>query len=106
MTMAGLYGTFMGNEAGMQGTIAGRPSFEIPGGTPRYRFQYLPSEDPNKVPLQLIPRQDQQLFPVPGAQRALPQAMGGTPPMGNAAFYAGPQLGQQLPAGFLNKYVS
>jgi hypothetical protein len=32
--------------------------------------------------------------------------MPGMNPMGNAGFYLGPQIGQQLPAGFLNKYVS
>ena len=106
--MAGYYGGFMGNEAGMQGTIAGQPSFQIPGATPQYRFPYLPNEDPERVPIQLIPRQGQQLFPVPGAQRMLPQARGGTPPMGNAGFYDGPQYGQQagIPGGFQRKIIS
>jgi hypothetical protein len=104
--MAGLYGTFMGNEAGIQNTIAGNPAeFLIPGRARRTTQPKLPGEDPraiesvygspNKIPV-----------PVPG-QNALPQAfMPGMNPMGNAGFYLGPQIGQQLPPGFLNKYVS
>ena len=46
-------------------------------------------------------------------QPLLPQAYGygggmygSSVPMGNAGFFMGPQLGQQLPEGFINKYVS
>jgi hypothetical protein len=38
---------------------------------------------------------------VPGSRPRLPQAMGGTPPMGNAGFFQGPQYGQQLPPGYV-----
>jgi hypothetical protein len=34
------------------------------------------------------------------------QQYGGQVPMGNAGFFAGPQLGQTIPMGFQNKYVS
>ena len=45
---------------------------------------------------------------MPGSGPQLPLAMGmqGMVPMGNAGFFMGPQMGQQLPAGFQNKYVS
>ncbi len=46
---------------------------------------------------------------MPGAGPQLPLAFGGLQgpvPMGNAGFFAGPQYGQQFPAGFQNKTVS
>ena len=33
-------------------------------------------------------------------------SLNGMVPMGNAGFFAGPQYGQQMPAGFQNKMVS
>jgi len=101
-----IQGVYGGNIGGMANTIAGNPAeFLIPGRARRTTQPKLPGEDPraiesvygspNKIPV-----------PVPG-QNALPQAfMPGMNPMGNAGFYLGPQIGQQLPAGFLNKYVS
>lgn len=42
---------------------------------------------------------------MPGSGPQLPLAQGPVP-MGNAGFFAGPQYGQQVPAGFQNKFVS
>jgi hypothetical protein len=35
-----------------------------------------------------------------------PGVNAGMTPMGNAGFYAGPQLGQSVPPGYANKIVS
>ena len=41
-------------------------------------------------------------------RQMLPQAMGapGMMPMGNAGFFMGPQMGQGIPPGYMNKIVS
>jgi hypothetical protein len=41
-------------------------------------------------------------------RQMLPQAMGapGMMPMGNAGFFMGPQMGQDIPPGYMNKIVS
>ena len=41
-------------------------------------------------------------------RQTLPQAMGapGMIPMGNAGFFMGPQMGQGIPPGYVNKTVS
>ena len=46
---------------------------------------------------------------MPGSGPQLPLAFGagqGLTPMGNAGFFYGPQLGQDIPPGYQNKYVS
>jgi len=65
---------------------------------------------PQLTPLQQTPT---RVFPptAPGREGAIDvqfrQAlMPGMFPMGNAGFFMGPQMGQQVPAGFQNKYVS
>jgi hypothetical protein len=67
---------------------------------PGFRDQYMPQQ--NQQPLQAG-----NPFPM------LPQAFGygngvygSMTPMGNAGFFAGPQLGQAVPPGFQNKIVS
>ncbi len=111
--MAGYYGGFMGNEAGM---IAGSPSFEInkrPGALGGRSGEQL------KRLYEGGTQQNQQLNDellrrgiMPGAGPQLPLAYGGLPgDVGNMAglvnnqFYAGPQYGQ-MPTGFQNKFVS
>lgn len=41
-------------------------------------------------------------------RQMLPQAMGapGMMPMGNVGFFMGPQMGQDIPPGYMNKIVS
>lgn len=84
--MSGFYGGYMGNAGAMENTntLAASPSFKIPragasGGLSGRSIDQL-------LPLAINPT-------------------GGTQ-MGNAGFFAGPQYGQQMPAGFQNKMVS
>ena len=105
MAMNGFYGGFMGN-AGVAGNlIAGNPAeFLIPGRARRTTQPKLPGEDPRAIE-SVYGSPNRIPVPVPG-QNALPQAfIPGMNPMGNAGFYLGPQIGQQLPAGY-TKYVS
>jgi hypothetical protein len=104
----GVQGGYLGNAGGL---VAGNPSFDINkgrgalGGRSGEQLKRLYKEGT---------QQNQQLNDelmrrgiMPGAGPQLPLAMGsqGMNPMGNAGFYMGPQLGQQLPAGFQNKYI-
>jgi len=112
--MAGYYGGYLGNEAGMratiptQGVVAGNP-FGSDFVIPQQRRQ-SPTGGPQLNPLQQTPA---RVFPQdqPGREGAIDvqfrQAtlMPGMVPMGNAGFFMGPQYGQ-VPAGFQNKTVS
>lgn len=110
--MAGYYGGFMGNEAGM---LAGSPSFEIqrrPGALGGRSGEQL------KRLYEGGTQQNQQLNDelmrrgiMPGSGPQLPLAYGGLPgDVGNLAalpndqFYMGAQYGQ-MPVGFQNKMV-
>jgi len=108
--MAGFYGGYMGNEAGVKGLMAGSPSFDINrgkgalGGRSGEQLKRLYEAMPQNQQLQ------EELMKrgiMPGSGPRLPFAMGpqGIPPMGNPGFFMGPQMGQ-VPAGFQNKYVS
>jgi len=105
----GVQGGFIGNAGGL---VAGSPSFEINKGRGALGGR---SGEQLKRLYEGGTQQNQQLNEelmrrgiMPGAGPQLPLAMGmqGMNPMGNAGFYMGPQLGQQLPTGFQNKYIS
>lgn len=78
-------------------SIAGNPSFDInpnrqptqPGVGPQAPNMYMPTQ-----------------ISVPTTAVRLAGLMPGMTPMGNAGFYAGPQLGQSVPPGYANKIVS
>jgi hypothetical protein len=103
--MAGFYGTFMGNPAGL---LAG---LDLPfGGGQQYKQIQQENRPGAPKPTGVSPT---RVFPptAPGREGAIDvqfrQAlMPGMFPMGNAGFFMGPQMGQQVPAGFQNKYVS
>jgi hypothetical protein len=111
----GNYGSSVGNQAGMEsgfGMIAGAPSFDINKGAGALGGR---SGEQLKRLYEGGTQQNQQLNEelrrrgiMPGAGPQLPLALGGTPPMGNAGFFQGPQYGQQagIPGGFQNKFVS
>ena len=42
---------------------------------------------------------------IPAQYPKTPNVLSGPVPMGNAGFFAGPQYGQQIPAGFQNKTI-
>ena len=95
---------------GMQ--VAGNPSFDIqqgPGALGRRSGEQLQrlyqggTQQNQQLNEELIRR---GLTPGGGPQLPLAQGMPGMTPIGNAGFYAGPQLGQAVPAGFQNKIVS
>ena len=101
--------TGLGNEAGL---VAGSPSFQI---GPRSPFKGMPQEqlnelknwdqDPNGLQ-QYYDRMNRQGPSLPNIRMPLAyNPLQGGVPMGNAGFFAGPQLGQ-VPAGFQNKIVS
>jgi hypothetical protein len=93
------------------------PRLKIKGGEPWTKRPLLPGEkDPAEdIPFQFLP-------PSPGQGAGLVQALpgmypnittsmnpginSGMTPMGNAGFYAGPQLGQSVLKGYANKIVS
>jgi hypothetical protein len=89
--------------------IAGSPSFDInpnkqpaqPGVGPQIPNMYMPTQI-------LDPRMRQQRMEesIPTTAVRMAGLMPGMTPMGNAGFYAGPQLGQTVPPGFQNKIVS
>ena len=93
MRVTGGLPTGLGNEAGL---FAGSPSFQI---GPRSPFKGMPQEELNKLkqwdqdPQGLQQYYDRlnapgpKPFPLPLAYNPFP----GTPPMGNAGFFAGPQ---------------
>jgi len=91
------------------GMLAGAPSFDInrtPGALGGRSGEQL------KRLYEGGTQQNQQLNEelrrrgiMPGSGPQLPMAQGPVP-MGNAGFFAGPQYGQQVPAGFQNKFVS
>ena len=60
-----------------------------------YQSQYCPQIQKIKENMQRV-------------RQMLPQAMGapGMMPMGNAGFFMGPQMGQDIPPGYMNKIVS
>jgi len=115
--MAGFYGGFVGNEAGMASSlplnfIAGGPSFEInkrPGSLggrtgEQLRRLYEGGTQQN----QQLNEELRQRGILPGGPQlplaGFPGAAGNMAGMANAEFFAGPQL-SQLPAGFLNKTI-
>jgi len=115
--MAGFYGGYMGNPLGVENanTLAASPSFEIPGaGSPGGlsgrsidQLRRLQESIPGgniQIQKELMRR---GLTPGGGPQ-PFPFAVNPTsgPPMGNVGFFAGPQYGQQMPAGFQTKTVS
>ena len=89
-------------------SIAGNPSFDInpnrqptqPGVGPQAPNMYMPTQI-------LDPRMRQQRMEqsVPTTAVRLAGLMPGMTPMGNAGFYAGPQLGQQVPAGMVKAAI-
>jgi len=89
--------------------VAGGPSFEInpnrqpvqPGVGPQASNMYMPTQimDPRT-------RQQRMEQSIPTTAVRMAGLMPGMTPMGNAGFYAGPQLGQAVPPGFQNKIVS
>ena len=92
--------------------IAGGPSFNIPqgegplgkrSGEQLQRLYQGGTQQNQQLNEELIKR---GLMPGAGPQLPLAQGMPGMTPMGNAGFYAGPQLGQSVPPGFQNKIVS
>jgi hypothetical protein len=92
--------------------IAGGPSFDIPqgqgplgkrSGEQLQRLYQGGTQQNQQLNEELIKR---GLMPGAGPQLPLVQGLPGMAPMGNAGFYAGPQLGQAVPAGFQNKIVS
>lgn len=101
----GVQGGFIGNAGGL---VAG---LDLPfGGGNQYRQIQRENQPGAPKPTGTSPV---RIFPpnAPGREGAIDvqfrQAfMPGIIPMGNAGFYMGPQLGQQIPAGFQNKYVS
>jgi len=104
----GVQGGYLGNAGGL---VAGNPSFDINKGRGALGGR---SGEQLKRLYEGGTQQNQQLNNelmrrgiMPGAGPQLPLAMGsqGMNPMGNAGFYMGPQLGQQLPVGFQNKYI-
>jgi hypothetical protein len=116
--MAGFYGGYMGNAGGLEGLVAGGPSFDInrvPGALGGRSGEQL------KRLYEGGTQQNQQLNEelkrrgiMPGGPQlpfAFQNNMQGVP-MGNMAgllngqFYGGPQMRQQVPPGFQNKYVS
>jgi hypothetical protein len=88
--------------------IAGNPSFDInpnrqptqPGVGPQAPNMYMPTQI-------LDPRMRQQRMEqsVPTTAVRLAGLMPGMTPMGNAGFYAGPQLGQQVPGGMVKAAI-
>jgi hypothetical protein len=104
----GVQGGYLGNAGGL---VAGNPSFDINKGRGALGGR---SGEQLKRLYEGGTQQNQQLNDelmrrgiMPGAGPQLPLAMGsqGMNPMGNVGFYMGPQLGQQLPVGFQNKYI-
>ena len=108
--------------------IAGGPSFNIPqgqgplgkrSGEQLQRLYQGGTQQNQQLNDELIKR---GLMPGGGPQLPLAQGMpgmmptitssmnpgvnAGMTPMGNAGFYAGPQLGQSVPPGYVNKIVS
>jgi len=96
--------TGLGNESGL---LAGSPGYfpsdrEIQDRLYRYGMDNTPAGQQMKQRIE----QMQKTFPANLRSVSLP---GGMPAMGNAGFFAGPQLGQvspEVPVGFQNKYVS
>jgi len=112
--MAGYYGGFFGNEAGMQGLMAGGPSFEInkrPGalggrsGEQLKRLYEGGTQQNQQLNEELMRRGIMPGGPQLPLVMGIPGAPGNAAGMANAGFYAGPQFGQ-LPQGFQNKFVS
>jgi hypothetical protein len=95
----------LGNAGGVafNSFIAGNPSFDIspnkqptqPGMGPQIPNMYMPTQI-------LDPRMRQQRIEesVPTTAVRMASLMSGMTPMGNAGFYAGPQMGQ-LPPGYV-----
>ena len=92
--------------------IAGGTSFDIPqgqgplgkrSGEQLQRLYQGGTQQNQQLNEELIKR---GLMPGAGPQLPLAQGMSGLTPMGNAGFYAGPQMGQSVPPGFQNKIVS
>ena len=114
--MAGFYGGYMGNAGAMENTntLAASPSFEIPGAGASGGLSGRSIDQLRRLQ-QSIPGGNIQIQEelmrrgfTPGGGPQLPLAMNptGSTQMGNAGFFAGPQYGQQMPAGFQNKMVS
>ncbi len=110
--MAGFYGGFMGNAGVPNNLVAGNPSFDINrsrgalGGRSGEQLKRLyegGTQQNQQLNEELMRR---GIMPGSGPQLPLAMGMPGMNPMGNAGFYMGPQFGQQLPAGFQNKYIS
>jgi|APGre2960657404_1045060.scaffolds.fasta_scaffold107004_2 hypothetical protein len=101
----GVQGGYIGNTGGLMAGL------DLPfGGGNQYKQMQMENRPGAPKPTGTSPV---RIFPpnAPGREGAIDvqfrQAlMPGMNPMGNAGFYLGPQIGQQLPAGFLNKYVS
>lgn len=94
--------------SGYNPLMAGSPSFEInpnrqptqPGAGPQAPNMYMPTRvlDPTR-------RQQRIDESIPTTAVRLAGLMPGMQSLGNTAFYAGPQLGQQLPTNFQGKSV-
>ncbi|MCJ7659185.1 MAG: hypothetical protein MUO67_08550 [Anaerolineales bacterium] len=89
------------------------PRFKIPGGQPWNKTPLLPGKDTKEFEERPLTKP----FQLPSAMvgnmggmiaQAYPNsaALGGMMPMGNAGFFMGPQMGQGIPPGYVNKTVS
>ncbi len=113
--MAGYYGGYMGNEAGMQGTVAGAPGYMPSDKEIQDRlFQYGLQNTPKGLEIQRNIKKLQESLPpgfglrkaemLPPGSSNLTAAVGNMGGVANAQFFEGPQLGQ-VPPGFQNKIV-
>ena len=111
MTSNSFYGTYFGNAGALEQVnpnqlIARDPSFQI---QQRGIRGMSPAELEEAI--KWDPKSEQQLRDLnrgikPGGIQLPLASLNGTVPMGNAGFFAGPQYGQQMPAGFQHKTVS
>ena len=98
--------TAYNSQANPNPLMARDPSFQIPQ---RGIRGMSPAELEEAV--KWDPKSEQQLRDLnrgikPGGIQLPLASLNSTVPMGNAGFFAGPQYGQQMPAGFQNKMVS
>jgi hypothetical protein len=94
---------------GYSSFVAGNPSFNISPNKQPTQPGMGPQAPYMDIPMQILdPRTRQQRMEqsVPTTAVRMAGLMPGMTPMGNAGFYAGPQLGQSVPPGYANKMVS